>query len=108
MDTNGRDLSGKFAKGHPGFKRAGVPELQRTTRQKLWQFFSEKVDKLPEIFDKLSDNQKARLLLQTAEFFLPRQKEMTLEITDDLALQKVDLTKLSEAALQEVLSLPEL
>lgn len=101
MEKNGRDLSGKFAPGHAGFKRKGRPEMQRATREKLWRFFEEKADQLPQVYDKLTDNQKAKLLLSVAEFFLPKTREILFD-TENLGAA-IDYTKLSEKTLKEIL-----
>jgi hypothetical protein len=101
METNGRDLDGKFIPGHGGFKKKGVPEFQRLTRQKLGEFLQSKLDDLPEIYAKLSARDKAKLLITLSEFFLPKQREIILDAEGVGAT--IDYTKLSQATLSEIL-----
>lgn len=104
MDCNGRDRYGKFAKNHNGFKRAGLPEMQRQTREKLWAFFSENLEKLPAIFQKLNEREQARVLLSLAEFFHPKQRELFIDANVEAHGARIDYTKLSETTLREILA----
>jgi hypothetical protein len=106
MEINGRDLNGKFAPGHKGYKKAGMPEMQRETREKLWAFFSENFDKLPDIFQKLNEREQARVLLSLAEFFHPKQREIILEATIE-SRQGMDLSLWAEQDLRTLVSLHE-
>jgi hypothetical protein len=101
METNGRDLDGKFIPGHGGFKKKGVPEFQRLTRQKLGEFLQSKLDDLPEIYSKLGPRDKARLLLTMAEFFLPKSRELLIETAEARAF--IDYTKLRPEVLTQIL-----
>lgn len=104
MDCNGRASNGKFVKGHGGYKKAGLPEMQRATREKLWSFFEEKIQKLPAIFEKLKERDQAKILLSLAEFFLPRQKEVYVEGNIEQHGPQIDYSKLSEATLREIIA----
>lgn len=77
--------------------------MQRTTREALYRFFCEKVDDLPEIFDRLKDRDKARLLVDIAGFFVPRRQHVEVEETETQV--RIDYTRLSPSALVEVLAL---
>jgi len=97
---NGRNTNGTFKPGHDGFKpRGSVNEFQKVTREKLGEFLKEKLDDLPAIYDELKAQDKARLLLMTVEFFLPKQRE--LMITDEE--EGIDLTLLPGPLLKQVL-----
>lgn len=102
MEQNGRDNSGRFIGGHPGFKKPKT-EFQRLSRTKLGEFLQDKINDLGTIYDELSPKEKARLLLAVVEYFLPKPRELTVEI--DNVVPQVDLTKLSQSALQELLTL---
>lgn len=104
MENNGRSLAGKFAPGHRGFKKAGLPEFQRETRAKLWSFFEEKISQLPSIFDKMSPNNQARVLLSVAEFFSPKPKELLIEANIENHGAQIDYTKLSDSTLKEIIA----
>ncbi len=79
-----RNEGGTFKPGHPGFKPKGsVNEIQKITREKLGEFLIQKLDDLPAIYTKLSDKEKAKLLIGVCEFFLPKQKEISVEFEDE-------------------------
>lgn len=83
---DGRNEDGTFKHGHSGFKPKGsVNEIQKVTREKLGQFLTSKLDELPSIYEKLSDKEKAKLLMWVCEVFLPKQKELALELGEDLS-----------------------
>lgn len=100
-----RNRNGTFKPGHPGFKpRGSASEFQKVTREKLGQFLISKLDDLPTIYEKLSDRDKAKLLLSVAEFHLPRQKEIFLEAIND---EGTDLSNWSEEDLRVLIKLQE-
>lgn len=101
METNGRNHLGRFAPGHGGFKKPKT-EFQRLTKFKLGEFLKDKLEDLPDIYDKLSAKEKARLILSVAEYFLPKQREHVIEVSEG---PEIDYTKLSEPALKELLQL---
>jgi hypothetical protein len=103
MEENGRDQSGKFTPGHPGFKKPKT-EFQRLTKTKLGEFLAEKLEDLPAIYKELNAKEKAKLILACAEYFLPKQREHVIDINESSFL---DYTKLSESALNEILTLTE-
>lgn len=101
-----RSSNGTFKNGHPGFKpRGSTNEFQKVTREKLGEFLKSKLHELPTIYESLGDRDKAKLLLSVSEFFLPKQREITVNDEESSKAVHVDYTKLSPAALKEVLSL---
>lgn len=104
MASNGRNSNGQFAPGHQGFKHKNAPEFQRATREKLWYFFQEKIESLPQIFDELSPNNKVRALLTIAEFFLPKQREVLVETTPS---EGTDLSRWSDEDFEALVKLYE-
>lgn len=100
MDNmDGRHSNGTFRSGHEGFKPKGsTNQVQRIAREKLGVFLTSKLDELPEIYTRLTPREKARLLLSCVEYFLPKQKEVELDVR-----QSVDLTQLSQEQLTEFL-----
>lgn len=103
MEDNGRDIAGQFKPGHPGFKKPKT-EFQRMAKNKIGDFLKDKLEDLPAIYDKLSPKEKAKLILHCVDYFVPRQREMKVEI-EDVPQASIDYTKLSENALNELLSL---
>jgi hypothetical protein len=78
-----RNEDGTFKAGHSGFKLKGsINEVQKITREKLGEFLASKIDELPAIYEKLSDKEKAKLLMWVCELFLPKQKEVAFDIAD--------------------------
>jgi hypothetical protein len=106
METNGRNNLGRFAQGHPGFKKPKT-ELQRLTKTKLGEFLTSKLEDLDSIYSELSAKEKVRLIMALSEFFLPKMREHLVEIEDNFTLDKVDLTKLSPELLNELLTLAQ-
>jgi hypothetical protein len=100
-----RNENGQLLPGHPGLKAKGsVNQFQKITREKLGDFLKERLDELPEVYERLSPKEKVRLILRVAEFFLPRQREMIVEMESQL---NIDFSKLSPSALNEFLKLTE-
>lgn len=101
MDEN-RNEDGTFKAGHKGFKPSGShSEIQKMTRQRLAEFVTTHIEQLPEIFKELNARDKAKLLIQTIEFFLPKQRELML---DNVNNSNIDLMRLSESAIREILN----
>lgn len=102
MDARNED--GTFKPGHPGFKPKGsVNEFQKVTREKLGEFLKSKLDDLDLIYDELPPKEKARLLMSCAEFFLPKQKEMILDMAEASNVH-IDYTKLQPETLKDLLN----
>jgi hypothetical protein len=83
METE-RNEDGTFKAGHSGFKSKGsINEIQKVTREKLGEFLASKIDELPAIYEKLSDKEKAKLIMWVCELFLPKQKEIAFEMAEN-------------------------
>jgi hypothetical protein len=107
-ESNGRDSAGKFAPGHNGFKKKGLPEYQRQTRDLLWDFFQQKAKTLPELYDELNPATKAKLIMTVAEFFLPKQREILIDATLDGTLNDgIDMSNWSEEDLRTLIQLQQ-
>jgi hypothetical protein len=104
VNMEARNSNGRFLPGHPGYKPKGsVNEFQKVTREKMGAFLKSKLDDLDAIYEELSNRDKSRLLLAIAEFFLPKQREMFVDMPDPRP--SVDYSKLSPGALAEFLEL---
>ncbi|UYN88136.1 MAG: hypothetical protein KIT51_07795 [Cyclobacteriaceae bacterium] len=97
-----RESNGRFAPGHNGFKPKGSGnKIQGVARQKLGLFLESHIEQLPEIFKKLSNKEKARLIMDVVQYFLPKQREITHDLADVLT---VDYSLLDGETLDKVLN----
>lgn len=100
-----RNPNGTFKNGHAGFKPKGSSnEFQKATREKLGAFLISKLDELPEVYEKLPDRDKAKMILSISEFFLPKQKEISMEVSPS---EGADLSQWSDHDLRALLALHE-
>lgn len=90
-----RNKDGSFQVGHPGYKPKGsVSEFQKITRAKMGEFLISKLDSLDEIYQELSPRDKKNMVLALAEFYLPKQREITATIEQPAT--QVDLSNWSD------------
>lgn len=104
MEQNGREPSGKFAAGHKGFKKKGS-YLAHNTKVQVAEFVTEIYKDLSGMYKDLTPKDKLKLFLGLLEYVIPKQRENLVQVEDNT--QPIDLTKLSEKALTEILSLQE-
>lgn len=103
---NGRDQAGKFAPGHPGYKKPGsTNKIAGEIKSKLADFLKERFEDLPGLFDKLKPGEKARLLSDLLQYVLPKTRELHIDDdTEGVGRAYTDLTMLSERTLKELLN----
>lgn len=99
-----RNSKGQFQKGHPGLKPKGMfSRVSNEIRDELSTFLQAKAKELPEIWQKLSPKEKARLFVEVAAFVVPKQKDISItamsEPTKDAVARIFDFTDEEETTL---------
>lgn len=102
-----RDEKGRLLPGHGGLKKPGsTNRLQSEIKNKITQFLAGELESIEEIYKEVSPKDKLRFLSELLSYVLPKSKELLIE--DATSPAQVDLTKLSDSALKEFLSLTKI
>lgn len=106
-EDNFRDENGRLKPGHKGLKPKGANNrLQSEIKNKITQFLAGELENIESIYSEVSPKDKLRFLSELLSYVLPKSKELLIE--DASSPAQVDLTKLSESALKEFLSLTKI
>jgi hypothetical protein len=103
--NNGRDERGRFGKGNAGRPPLSTNKIQAAIREKLGQFIEGKLDNIEEIYQKLPDREKGKFLLEAISYFMPKMREVIMEVTP--GENGTDLSTWNESDLRELIRLHE-
>ena len=76
-----RNEKGQFAPGYSGKQKGTLNKTTRTVKEAISKFVEDKMPEMYEIWDRLTDQQKATVLIHMAKMIVP--KEDTLTVTDN-------------------------
>lgn len=75
------DSRGKFAPGNPGKQKGTVAKTTKTVKESISKFVEDKMPEMYQIWDRLTDKEKATLLIHLAKMIVPREDSLT--VTDN-------------------------
>lgn len=86
-----------------GGRAKGTPNRTTTeTKALLQSIISEEIDNLAEMLDKLEPLERVNAVAKLLPYILPKQSEVKAEISAEINNKIYDLSKLSDATLEEL------